>query len=324
MAERRAKVTELVGKMSQKEIAKELGISTNTVKKDLDFLRSQGLIPEKESKEDREKRRQEEVERKKQERREESERKKQEKMAERRAKVTELVGKMSQEEIAKELGISSATVSKDIKFLKSQGMILEKKKEEVVEKGEQGEELEHAEKASQIELEERNQSNGVSAIDEATVPEELKATVMMFNCEESQPETENKGKVEVEGQADAKSTNNEGMKEDERHQEEKSEKIPERKEVQTNIHMLNKSNRRGSAESKYIAMMVRKIKELSGKGEIELAIKHLETLQNEINFSEKEERQFYEIMKVLQKARIIMINKKYFKTDNGEKGIDER
>ena len=185
--------------------------------------------------------------------------------------------------------------------------------------GKQDEEHGHREKNPQVEPEEENKSKEVGPTDVGEMSDGSEATVKMSNSEASQENIEN-----VEGQDNRKRVNKEELKEDESLQEEKGENSSESEQVQTDTSKLDKNNKREKAENRYIAMMVGKIKELSSRGEIESAIKYLETLQSEISFSEKEKGQFLEIMKVLQKARIRKINKKYFSEDNREIETEER
>ena len=99
----------------------------------------------------------------------------------------------------------------------------------------------------------------------------------------------------------------------------------EQPEIQDTVGLKEKPEKiaRGRAEKQYIVMMIGKIKVLSLKGETEQAIRYLETLQNEMTFTEAEQKQFDGIMKVLQKARIKEINRRYFNTGNTTIGQNE-
>ena len=107
---RRMQVAKLYGKMSQKDIAKELNVSPNTVYDDLVALREMGMIAD----ESQQSKRIvvpsiEEVDR----------------LHERRMEVAKLYGTMSYKQIAKLLGVSYGTVYNDVKYLISIGIISE-------------------------------------------------------------------------------------------------------------------------------------------------------------------------------------------------------
>ena len=113
---RRMQVAKLYGKMSQKDIAKELNVSPNTVYDDIVALREMGMIAD----ESQQSKRIvvpsiEEVDR----------------LHERRMEVAKLYGTMSYKQIAKLLGVSYGTVYNDVKYLISIGIISEEKIEKI-------------------------------------------------------------------------------------------------------------------------------------------------------------------------------------------------
>ena len=104
--ERRKAVYELVRKnKSEGEIASELGISIITVENDLSFLRKQGIIENKGTK--------------------------QEQKEKRRKELIDLYGKLSIKQLAINFGVSEYTIIEDIKYLEKTGELNDKIPEEV-------------------------------------------------------------------------------------------------------------------------------------------------------------------------------------------------
>lgn len=104
--ERRKAVYELVRKnKSEGEIARELGISIITVENDLSFLRKQGIIENKGTK--------------------------QEQKEKRRKELIDLYGKLSIKQLAINFGVSEYTIIEDIKYLEKTGELNDKIPEEV-------------------------------------------------------------------------------------------------------------------------------------------------------------------------------------------------
>lgn len=96
--ERRKAVYELVRKnKSEGEIASELGISIITVENDLSFLRKQGIIENKGTKQERKEKR--------------------------RKELINLYGTLSIEELAKKYGVSKSTIIDDIEYLRKTGQL---------------------------------------------------------------------------------------------------------------------------------------------------------------------------------------------------------
>ena len=104
--ERRKAVYELVRKnKSEGEIARELGISIITVENDLSFLRKQGIIENKGTK--------------------------QEQKEKRRKELIDLYGKLSIKQLAINFGVSEYTIIEDIQYLEKTGELNDKIPEEV-------------------------------------------------------------------------------------------------------------------------------------------------------------------------------------------------
>ena len=96
--ERRKAVYELVRKNKlEGEIASELGISIITVENDLSFLRKQGIIENKGTKQERKEKR--------------------------RKELINLYGTLSIEELAKKYGVSKSTIIDDIEYLRKTGQL---------------------------------------------------------------------------------------------------------------------------------------------------------------------------------------------------------
>lgn len=106
--ERRKAVYKLIGKKKTSgEIASELGISRATVENDFAFLRKQGLIEDKGTKQEQKEKRQPDSEETKR----------------RRLAIPELRKKFYISEIAEMFGVSTWTINNDIRWLKKEGLI---------------------------------------------------------------------------------------------------------------------------------------------------------------------------------------------------------
>ena len=97
----RSKILELYGTIPDEKIAEQLGVSLSTVKRQANDLIAQGFIKRKRRN------------------------KNSQKIEQRRQKVAKLIGKKTRTDIADELGVSAATITEDIRWLKAQGIIEE-------------------------------------------------------------------------------------------------------------------------------------------------------------------------------------------------------
>ena len=97
----RSKILELYGTIPDEKIEEQLGVSLSTVKRQANDLIAQGFIKRKRRN------------------------KNSQKIEQRRQKVAKLIGKKTRTDIADELGVSAATITEDIRWLKAQGIIKE-------------------------------------------------------------------------------------------------------------------------------------------------------------------------------------------------------
>ena len=309
VGERRKRIIELIRTtgLSPSDIAENLGIKTSTVNNDIFRLKNKGKLTSEEIS-NWQKRRQLQH--------------KEESVEARRERIIDLIRTtgLNQKEIAQRLDVKHAIVFNDVRYFRLHRLITEKEIEEWKERRKQFSEVER-EKKKVAKAEKVSQEAEEQPLQETQNME----SVELMEAKEVTAEQQSEPKEDVVEQPQGPGVVEEKPKEPGEPAQSSEPVEVEQPEIQDTVGLKEKPEKiaRGRAEKQYIVMMIGKIKVLSLKGETEQAIRYLETLQNEMTFTEAEQKQFDGIMKVLQKARIKEINRRYFNTGNTTIGQNE-
>lgn len=306
---RRERIIDLIRTtgLNQKEIAQRVDVKHAIVFNDVRYFRLHRLITEKEIEERKERIKQQHTN---------------QKLRERRERVIDLIRTtgLGPNGISTELETNVSIISDDIQYLRKHKKLTDKEISDWKERRKQFSEVER-EKKKVAKAEKVSQEAEEQPLQETQNME----SVELMEAKEVTAEQQSEPKEDVVEQPQGPGVVEEKPKEPGEPAQSSEPVEVEQPEIQDTVGLKEKPEKiaRGRAEKQYIVMMIGKIKVLSLKGETEQAIRYLETLQNEMTFTEAEQKQFDGIMKVLQKARIKEINRRYFNTGNTTIGQNE-
>ena len=307
--ERRMEVARLCGTISYSGIGRMLGVSKETVSDDVKYLISMGIISE------------EEIERRKNERKNPT-------IEERMKQIEELHGKMTQKQIASKLGISQATVSYYVKKLVQMGRIKKGTKRLYIPSSTRKRRIE--ERRQQVaELYRKMTSQGDAKKIAEQIAKETGASKPTIERDirflRAQGIIDKNAEIGTKPDDYQVNTDNIQMSTDEQgvSQAETSTDAQNPIEAQASTDVQNSTVVQPTTNSqeqvKYISNMISIIKKYYKEGNIEGALKCLESIKDKTEFSKTNYAAYLVLRrKLLTKAKLMRLRKDSEKTGEGE------